>query len=435
MTTDDRDLIRMAISPAQRVAAPLDLGDDIYRAILATPQRRPGPRFLSSGWAPVPAGSLVFLVLLALLACAVVVAILARPSPLPRPITMYHGDAARTGVMPGPGPLGDPVVQWTAELDGAVPFTVMPVVADERVFVPADSGSVVALTEADGLTVWTASVGWPIRSSPVLWDDLLIVGSDGGEVTALRVADGEQVWQLAVGGVVSASLLIADATLYVGSEEGLLLAVDPTTGRERWTLELDGPVTRGPAFADGILYVGTEGGHFSAVDVAGRAAIWTVELGAGEVGTPAVAGDLVYLGRGIEAASSTHDLVALDRATGRKVWSFAAPSGLQVHAGAIGERFVYGVSEDGNVYALDRATGTLAWTHATEGDIGSLASIVDETLYVASTAGTVRAIDVTDGTLRWVISVVGAPTLPVVVNGRVIVGTTLGKVVAIGGRR
>lgn len=432
MTSDDRDLIRMAISPAEGVVAPTDLGDEIYRAILATPQRRAGSRFLPSGWLPVPAGSLAFLVLLALLA-GIAVAILARPSLLPRPITMYHGDAARTGVMPGPGPLGDPVVQWTAELDGAVPFTVMPVVSDERVFVPADSGTVVALTEADGLTVWTASVGWPIRSSPVLWGDLLIVGSDGGEVTALRVADGEHAWQVTVGGVVSASLLIVHETLYVGSEEGLLLALDPATGEERWTLELGGPISRGPAFADGILYVGMQGGQFSAVDVTRQAVNWTVELGAGEVGTPAVAGDLIFAGIGIESGGSTHDLVALDRATGENVWSFAAPSGLQVHAGAIGERLVYGVSEDANVYALDRATGTLTWTHATEGEIGSLASIVDETLYVASTAGTVRAIDASSGTLRWVRHVVGEPTLPVVVNGRVIVGTTLGKVVAIGG--
>jgi hypothetical protein len=45
----------------------------------------------------------------------------------------------------------------------------------------------------------------------------------------------------------------------------------------------------------------------------------------------------------------------------------------------------------------------------------------------------VRAIDASGGSLLWVRSVVGEPTLPVVVNGRVIVGTTLGKVVAIGG--
>ena len=94
---------------------------------------------------------------------------------------------------------------------------------------------------------------------------------------------------------------------------------------------------------------------------------------------------------------------------------------------------IYAVSEDNSVYGLDRGTGGVVWSHETEGRVGSLAALVDGVLYVSSTDGTVRALDAATGTLHWSIAVEGEPTMPAVINGRVFVGTTRGKIHAIGG--
>ncbi|MDQ3938553.1 MAG: PQQ-like beta-propeller repeat protein, partial [Chloroflexota bacterium] len=107
---------------------------------------------------------------------------------------------------------------------------------------------------------------------------------------------------------------------------------------------------------------------------------------------------------------------------------------LQVRPGALVTDQLYVVSEDDNVYALDAATGELAWTHETGGRIGSLASLVGDVLYVSSADGTVWALDTSTGAPNWSVQLEGEPTIPVVVNARVVVGTTTGLVVAIAGR-
>jgi hypothetical protein len=49
-----------------------------------------------------------------------------------------------------------------------------------------------------------------------------------------------------------------------------------------------------------------------------------------------------------------------------------------------------------------------------------------------SVANAIRALDVATGAERWTIAVRGSPTMPVVIDGRVIVGTDLGKAVQFG---
>jgi eukaryotic-like serine/threonine-protein kinase len=420
MTTTDRDpLIRTAIAPDADAKAPFDLGDEIYRAVLVTPQRRPGLR-LGPLRLPAPAAG-------------VLLAILARPPALPQQLAMYHGGPDRTGVMPGPGPDGEPTIAWDVKRGGGVQFGVMPLVAGGRVYVADDSGMLAALDEATGDVRWTVDAGSPIHGTPVLVDDLVIAGTDAGTLTAVRVGDGGLAWQSTVHGTISASLLALDGVLYVGSEDGNLYARDVATGAPRWSLPGGGPITRGPAIARGVLYVGATGGRFSAIDLGTHAALWSTELGPGAVGTPTIGSGRVYVGRGLLASGPPHDLVALDARTGDILWHFASPAGRQVHMGGLAEGVVYAVSEDDNVYAISADTGAQLWEARTKGSIGTLAAIVGKTVYVTSADRTVRALSADNGAELWQLNVVGTPTTPAVIDGRVFVGTNLGRVIAIAG--
>jgi outer membrane protein assembly factor BamB len=435
MTAFDRDaLIRLALTPDDSVRAPADLGDEIQRAVRATPQRR--GRFALPQLTLSPEQSPVALLLLLVLLLVLVVGsfiVLSRLRTPPPPLSMYHGGAERTGVMPGPGPQGEPVIDWRAQRNGALRFQIMPVVADGRVFVADDSGTLGALDEATGAELWSVSVGSPIRASPAIVGDVVMVGSDFGAVVALRATDGVQLWRLRTSGAVSAAPAVVDETVYICGEDGFLRALDAASGVEQWSISIGAPVTRGPAISDGVIYVGAEGGQLSAIEVERRLTLWSVALGAGGLGTPAVADGTVYVGRGIDSTTeSAHDLVAIATSDGTLLWTFASPTGEQVHLGAVDD-LVYAVSEDDSVYALDPDTGEIRWSHATDGKIGSLASLAGGTLYVPSTDGTVRALEARTGDLRWSVAVEGEPTMPAVINGRVIVGTTLGHVVAIAG--
>ena len=67
----------------------------------------------------------------------------------------------------------------------------------------------------------------------------------------------------------------------------------------------------------------------------------------------------------------------------------------------------------------------------THGPIGSLGTVVGNTLYVASSDQHIYAVDGESGTELWQVEVTGSPTIPVVVGGRVVVGTDLGVLVSI----
>jgi eukaryotic-like serine/threonine-protein kinase len=442
MNTDRLDLlIQRALTPDERVVAPASLGDDIERAVAATRQRSSfGARWLVlRGPSPLPA--LLWLMLIALLVLAGVGAALSLLKGGPPAIPTYHGGAARTGVMPGPGPAGSPVPRWTAQLGGAVPFTIMPLVADGSVVLADDSGVVTALDAATGTTLWQHRFDWPVHGTPVIVDDLLIAASDGGDVVALDLANGRPRWATPVKlpGAVVASLAEIDGVVYAGAQTGragadvdTLFALDATTGVERWRFDTAGQITRGPAIADGVIYQ-PSGGHLQAVDAHGGRLLWDRLLGDGEVGTPAVLGDTVYVGSGLHAAGPPHQVVALATVDGSERWRFSPASGEQPHVAAVDEEAVYLNAEDGFVYALDRRSADLRWQFDTGTRIGTMAALVDGVLYLTNDAGRVLAIDAADGTPRWTVDAAdGTPTMPAVIDGLVYVGTGFGEVIALG---
>ena len=434
MTTNDRDaMIRLAIAPPAELLAPADLGDAIYNRIVATPQRGGIVRLGRLGWVPAPSPLLVTIGLLALLAVGLVVAGLFRPPESPL-LSMYHGGADRTGVMPGPGPTGDVAIAWSVERTGAIAYTSMPLPVGELVLVADVGGTLAALDPGTGARIWEEDVGGAVYGAPALVDGLVVVGTEAGAVVALDVATGAAAWRRELdAGAVLASPLVADGVIYAGAEGDRLVALSASDGRIVWSIETGGAVTRGPAFADGTVYVSTAGGTLSAVDVATRSIRWRVELGSGEVGTPAVAGGRVYVARGINGTQPTHDLVALDIRDGRELWSFPSPQGEQVHLGAVAHGRVYATSEDGSLYALVPETGSPVWTAAIGGRLTTLATVAGEVIYVGSSPGVVVAIDATSGSELWRVEVVGDPTMAAVVARRAYVGTSLGAVVAITG--
>lgn len=431
MTMNDRDaLLRLALTPSADVVAPADLGDAIYREVLATPQRRGvlGLRRLGRlGWIPAPSPQLVALALLALLAVALIVAGLLRP-PQPPVLTTYHGGPDRTGVMPGPGPAGVPIRLWQDARPGAV--SAMPLPVGDRVYVADTGGFLAAIGSASG-TRTEVDVGSAIYTGPALAGSLIVVGTEAGDVVAFTESL-EQAWRtpLAAGAVV-VPLLVADGVIYAGTDGGQLVALSAADGRILRRYPLDAAVSRGPAFADGVGYVPLANGWMSAIEVGTGNVRWSVELASGRVGTPALAGGRVYVGRGIEGEGLDHDLVALDARDGRMAWRFGSRSGLQVHNGAIAHGRVYAASEDGNLYALDPSDGREIWRAEVGGRLGTLASVAGDVIYVSSTNGSVHAIDAGTGDPMWSVEVDdGEPTMAAVVGGRVYVGTSLGQVIA-----
>lgn len=425
-----------ALTPAASPSLTSGLAAAIHDALVATPQERTSsrwsfsPRFLFQG----RLGVVVVVILTLLAAIAFIVALASRPKPSPLGITTYRGGPERTGVMPGPGPSGDPIQLWTVDAKG--PVGVMPAVIAGVVYVADDSGTVQGLDETTGAVVWIFEVGSPVTGSPAVEGGRIFLGTEAGEVLALDIANRNVAWRFPTTGPVRASPAIVGGALYIGSDDGNVFALDAATGTLRWARPLGAAVTRGVAVADGVVYAGATGGRFVALDSETGDVRWQAKtLGPGEVGTPMVADGLVFAASGLLEVGPSDKITALDVRDGSARWTFPSPDGQPVYNGAVGNGAVYISSNNGNVYRLDETTGKEApgWPFRTRAAIGYLAGLVDGVLYVSSSDHYIYAVDVGSGLEIWKFELKGAPNVPAIVDGRIFVGTDLGKIVAIGG--
>lgn len=171
---------------------------------------------------------------------------------------------------------------------------------------------------------------------------------------------------------------VADHDVVIGTGKlGRVLGLDPASGDLLWDtdvgvhhndelLELTGPtevlpgtfggVLTPPAAADGVVYVavinapstlepdkpsyigsdlGKRPGNVVAVSASDGAVLWSVDIAGDPLGGTTVLGDLVL------TATADGLLIALDRATGRQVWTHQAPGGLNGWPAASGDVLVW----------------------------------------------------------------------------------------------
>lgn len=429
--------IRAALTPPPHVRAPYELAESIMATVDVTPQRRRAWVFrpsLRQAGATLRLIALVA-VLALLLVIGLVLAVGSRPPVPPAVVSdveMFHGGAARTGVVTGPGPAGRPTIVWQESVGGPITAN-MPAVVADVVYVADGGGGVQAYEAATGTQRWRVSLGSPANTSPAVGLGLVVVGDAAGDIVALDVIDGHRRWAFHTGGEVRSSAAITDGVVYVGSADGRLYALDLATGVKRWAFDAGGAVARSPAVDRGVVYVGAADGTFSAVDAASGTLRWQKALGEGGIATPAVADGLVVAASGLDSATATRILFALDAVTGDERWRFSAPSGQQLVIAALGNGSVFAAGGDGMVYALVADTGELQWTFDGHGTLGSVGALAGGVLFVAGGDRAVYAVDATTGAQLWRQEVTGQPGAIAVVDDRMYIGTDLGAVIAIGG--
>ncbi len=288
----------------------------------------------------------------------------ASPATAGASVPMYRGDAAHTGAMPGPGPVGDPEVLWQSEnggvrtspavdgstvyvgaLDGFVyaldretgverwrfevgGYTTSPAVSDGIVFASGGGGRLYAIDAETGTEVWSASTDAPsLFSDPTVVDGVLYIGGYDGFVYALDAATGDLVWSVQTGGRVWIAPAVAEGRVYARSDDGTLYALDASNGAERWraTIGWDNE-SSSPAVADGTVVVGGAGGVVYAFDIATGEPRWKVTLNGIADTSPAVVGGFAYIGATVpQGAGAVH---ALDLATGVERWRLDVPAGV-----------------------------------------------------------------------------------------------------------
>ncbi len=139
--------------------------------------------------------------------------------------------------------VGDPLtsltpIVWNAEIPAARgqdtgAWATPALHPDGLIFVPTDSGDLLAIDTDTGETVWSDSVGVNAWSSPAIVDDTLVIAvdcfTDQSGLRAYDITDPlapRELWTrpLATGGCVESTPAVWNGTIYVGSRDGFMYA-------------------------------------------------------------------------------------------------------------------------------------------------------------------------------------------------------------------
>ncbi len=261
-------------------------------------------------------------------------------------VSMFRGNAARTGEMPGPDPASDIEAIWIFKTNDAVRSS--PAVAAGVVFVGSSDKNVYALDAVSGAERWRFTTGNYVWSSPAVAAGVVYIGSHDYNVHAVDAVSGAERWRFKTGREVRSSPAVAAGVVYVGSDNQRLYALDAATGAVRWHFTTGGwvnGVDSSPAAVDGVVYGGSVDKHVYAVSARTGKERWRFKTGGSVHSSPAVVGGIVYIG------SEDKNLYALRADSGEERWRFATGGSVHSSPTVVGG-VIYIGSSDGNLYAL-----------------------------------------------------------------------------------
>ncbi|MBW3633015.1 MAG: PQQ-binding-like beta-propeller repeat protein [Chloroflexi bacterium] len=332
------------------------------------------------------------------------------------------------------------------------------------------AASITSATAKRPEPLWEVTLGGFVTATPVLAAGTIYVGAWDGRLYALDAETGRQIWAYDTGtqvlepnlqidlGIVG-SAAVADGVVFVGDAAAIVHAVDAVTGEIRWTTTVDdqpaAAIWSSPIPWDGGIYIGVASiakesgfrGSVVALDADSGDVLWQTFMvpegadGAGVFAVPAIDPERGALYVGTQNAYSETpapygdptSVVALDAATGERLWVFTAPPGggetaptedvafsaspnlftMEIDGHARG---LVGVGQKSGVYwALDRDSGEVIWRTevAPAGPLGGMegtAAVAEGLIAVPATdwpdpsgpaAGLVSVLNAADGSVRW----------------------------------
>jgi outer membrane protein assembly factor BamB len=328
--------------------------------------------------------------------------------------------------------------KWTYTAGGVVGS---PIVAGGVAFFTTATGDLVAVDEATGVLKWSRSIatGGPPRLA-VDKKHGIVVASWDGNLQAFGTNTGAPAWNVPGAGTTATSPTdpaIVKGKVFSATANGSIIAISVGNGGTLWeqtTINGFDAVTS-PAVAQGhVLFVSGDGttARLQALDVATGAPQWDRTAPVGIDAGPVVSGGVVYTA----TLSGVGDVIARSTLDGALMWAKSVPgtTALALAQGAVyASRSVAGTARSGGMVALDAATGNRLWMISTGGlSVTTPAAIANGLIYagvsderatpvgdgrmlVASTAQPGTLLTTSPGTdQRW-------HSAPAVVNGHVIV--------------
>ncbi|MBI4876956.1 MAG: PQQ-binding-like beta-propeller repeat protein [Acidobacteria bacterium] len=301
---------------------------------------------------------------------------------------------------------------------GGADYQSSPTTAAGRVYAGGPNRFVYAVDSETGQEIWRFETSGQVSGTPIVAEGRVYFGQQGGDKNfyAVDAANGRLIWKKPLGWAwVGAGY--AKGRLFVGTVEGDIHCVRAADGEILWTRHTTGGVYPSPATDGQTVYTGAWGGHYYALDAETGDIRWAYYLPRGPhpfsqraVISPDSGAPLLWNGRLIVAVGPA--ALALDAATGKRLWEYALPPGLgfNVSPATDGERVYVSTKIDINggnlgarVIALDALTCKLAWEHQPGGGMTAAAVTPSRVCFGSSTDPFFSCVDPKgngDGTTR-----------------------------------
>ena len=262
------------------------------------------------------------------------------------------------------------VTGWQSALGGKQTSSLIPAVANGRVYAAHPGGAILVHDEKNGAVVGRfqipaakGSVSGGVAASK----DMIVVGTNKAEVLALDM-NGALLWSSKVGSEVIAPAAITDTTVVVLGGDGVVTALDVKTGERKWAIQRTLPAltvrsSAIPVSGRGAVFIGTPQGRLLAIDPATGAIGWEATVanpkGVSElerlvdvVGRPAMDAERIC------AAAYQGRVACFDLVRGTLLWSRDLSS---LTGPLLDSKYVYAADEKGVLQAFDKTTGGTVW--------------------------------------------------------------------------
>jgi outer membrane protein assembly factor BamB len=342
-------------------------------------------------------------------------------------VPTYKGDATRSGIQPGPGPIAEPVEAWRTDIGCSVGART-PALGAGVLVIGCDDAKLVALDALTGMVLWQKELaGGQVGSSPAIEGSAVFVGESAGRVRKLDLHTDQVIWESGLAPM--GNLVVTGGRLYVVDESDNpgLYGLDPATKEVIWDwFAPEGIHVVDGTVVGGVAYTGTEDGQLIAVSVASGRELWRFRTVTGRISTPAIGEHVIA----VSALGDTPrgEVYALVPSTGEELWRYTSESGTQIAPPSlVGDIVVVPSSLDG-VHAFNALTGKQLWRIPTGPNHGQAIAIAGDVAYL-NTQDSLVAISISEGAKLWEITL---PALlegsPVVSGGMIFFGDNAGIV-------
>jgi outer membrane protein assembly factor BamB len=212
-------------------------------------------------------------------------------------------------------------------------------------------------------------------------------------------SDGDGQGEASGAGLVDWPLFgrVPERTHYLPAEEER--ALDPPL-REAWSISTHALIEFPPAVAGGVAYVVNKYGNAKAIRLRDRKVLWERVTHPNQSGPPTEVTAPTYHRGLVFFAFMDGDLVAVDAATGKRVWVRDLHSHLESSPMAVGGTLYIG-SDKTNLIALRASDGAIRWQFNAPGAIKASPSFHDGRIYVADYESAMFCLDAETGKPIW----------------------------------